>query len=491
MTEPGQTDALKRAATRGVAWTGLESVLRQIIQIIGQLALARMLAPSDFGILGMALVFQGVAQLLADFGIGAAIVQRPAIDRLTLSSAFWANLAVACTLTALLSVGAPYIGGFYGSAEVVPVLQVLALTLLLGGLRTLPRSLLFREMAFDVLARTGIAASLIATVVAISMAAAGFGLWSLVAQPVVGNVVELILLMTAQRWRPHFEFRWAAIRELVRFSYGVLGTSLLNYASRNADNLLIGRFLGSGPLGYYALAYQIMLYPLAQVSAVIVKVLFPTLSRLQDDPARARSAFLTAVSAIALVTFPMMMGLLAVSHDFIVVVFGAKWLPMESVLQIFCLVGLLQSIGTTVGTIYLSTGNTKLMLKVSMFSTPFVLASFVAGLPWGIEGVAFAYAIATGILFCILVRIAIHLIELRAWELLRALRGTIGATVAMFLAVSFSGAYLTDFTPALRLCANVIIGIIIYVGASLWLNKRQTTDIVNLVRSQLLRPATS
>lgn len=486
MAEPSELETLKRGATRGVAWTGLESVLRQVIQIVGQLTLARLLVPSDFGILGMALVFQGVAQLIADFGIGAAIVQRPQIDELGLSSAFWANLGVAAVLTAILLASAPLIGHFYGTDEVVIVLQVMSLTLLIGGLRTLPRALLYRDMAFGALARIGVVASFSAAVVAITMAVNGFGLWSLVAQPVVGNVAELIMLLFANRWRPVFAFRWSAMRDMASFSYGVLGTNLLNYASRNADNLLIGRFLGQGPLGYYALAYQIMLYPLAQVSGVIVKVLFPTLSRLQADPAGIRNAFLAALSVIALITFPMMMGLLIVSHDFILIVFGEKWLPMETVLRIFCAIGLLQSIGTTVGTIYLSTGRTRLMLRVSMYSTPLVVGSFAAGLPWGIEGVAIAYGLMTGILFFVLMYIALGLIGLRLSDAFVALRSTILSTLVMALFVLSSQQILAAEMPLMRFASSISIGILTYAVASFLIDRRQAFWIVGLIKTYLL-----
>ena len=338
-----------------------------------------------------------------------------------------------------------------------------------------------------ILARVGIISSLVGTSIAITMAATGFGLWSLVAQLLAGNITETVLLWFASRWRPQWAFNWESVRDVAHFSFGVLGSSLLNYASRNADNLLIGKVLGPTLLGYYALAYQIMLYPLSQVSGVIVKVMFPALSRLQNEPAQVRSAFLAGISMIAFVTFPMMLGLYAVSHDFIVIVFGEKWLPMRVVLEIFCGIGLLQSIGTTLGTIYLSTGQTRLMLRVSLYSTPLVLASFVAGLRWGIEGVAACYGVVTLVLFFVLAHVALNLIGLRITAMLSAMLRPLIAALLMLAGTLAIIQLMPTAAPALRLGVAVGGGALLYVLATLLINRAQALQLLHLLRSALGR----
>lgn len=491
MAQSPEFETVKREATRGVAWAGAESVLRQLIQITAQLLLARLLAPADFGVLGMALVFQGVAQLLADFGIGSAIVQKQQPDPLTLSSSFWANLAVSSLLALLMVASAPLVGQFYASDEVVPVVQALSLSLLLGGLRTLPRALLYKDLQFGVLARIGIVSSFVGTGVALTMAATGFGLWSLVAQPLAGNITETVLLWLANRWRPQWAFSWASMRDVAHFSYGVLGTNLLNYASRNADNLLIGKVLGSNLLGYYALAYQIMLYPLSQVAGVIVKVMFPALSRLQNEPEQVRAAFLGGVSMIAFVTFPMMLGLYAVSSDFIIVVFGEKWLPMRTVLEIFCGIGLQQSIGTTVGTIYMATGHSQLMLRVTLYLTPLILASFVVGLQWGIEGVAACYGVVSLVLFFVLARIALKLIGLRVGTMLIAMARPLLAALLMLVGTLAVVQALPSASPAMRLTLASASGAVLYILITFVINRAQALRLLALIRSAFGRPTVS
>ena len=152
----------------------------------------------------------------------------------------------------------------------------------------------------------------------------------LVVQPIVGSFTMLVATWVFASWWPQLRFSFASIKSMFGFSAAVFGNGILYYLGRGSDSLLIGKYLGSGPLGYYAMAYQLMLYPINQVSSVIIRVLFPTLVQLESDPVNFRRAYLKSVSVIAFVTFPIMLGLIAVTHDFILVVFGDKWLPMEN-----------------------------------------------------------------------------------------------------------------------------------------------------------------
>jgi PST family polysaccharide transporter len=427
----------------------------------------------------MTFVFIGAAQLFANFGIGSAIVQSREVTATALASAFWANLLLAGALALGLVLAAPSIAVFYGDTRVTPLLVTLSLSLVLSGIVTVPQSILFKTMDFASIARAQVVGSLTGAAGAIAMAIVGFGVWSLVVQPLVGSTVTLLLMWSSASWWPRFVFSWPSIRQLVHFSAGVLGANILNYANRRSDDLLIGKFLGSGPLGYYSLAYQLMLYPLTQVSSVIVRVLFPTLSQLQDDLGRFRSIYLEAVSAIAMVTFPMMLGLLAISHDFIVIVFGEKWLPMELVLKIFCVIGLLQSVGTTVGTIYMSTGKTALGFYVTLTFTPFIILAFLVGLYWGIEGVATAYACVSVLLFYVSLFLSFRVVGISFNSF---------ASLLMLLVVTLFSMFLAGQTNALtRLVSSILLGIIVYVFTLLIIDKRKVSTILGVARKALAR----
>jgi O-antigen/teichoic acid export membrane protein len=477
---PGRLGAV---AARGVAWTGGAQILRQLIQVAGQLILVRLLQPDDFGLLGMAMFFIGMGQLLADFGVGSALVQSRTHDERAISSCFWLNLGVAAVLAALVLACAPLVGRFYGRVDLAPLIAVLSLNLLLSGLQVVPNALLYRDLRFGQLARAQVTGSVVGAVAAISLAAAGAGVWSLVAQPLVGTTAHLVLTWHSTRWVPRWTFDTVAVKPLARFSAALLGTNLIGYGNRNIDNLLIGRFLGAGPLGHYAMAVQLMLYPLQQVSSVIVRVLFPTLVQIKDDLPRLRGAYLKAVGTIAFVTFPLMGGLFSVADDFVTVVFGPTWAPMVPALRVLCWVGMMQSVGTTVGSIYLAIGRPESALRVTLTAAPVIAAGIAAGLPWGIHGVALGYATASFLLFYYTAHNAFRLVDLRLGEFHRAVLRPLVATALMVGGMLLVARGVATQPPAVRLGVGIGTGAVLYVLVSLALNRQQVRELVAVVRN--------
>lgn len=481
-------ESLAVKAARGVAWTGAGQIVRQIIQIASQLALARLLAPEDFGLLGMALVFVGIGQLLADFGIGSAIVQSRTVTRMVLSTCFWLNLGVGAALMLIVAAASPWIGVFYGRADLAPLVAALSLNLLLSALQTVPSAMLSRELRFADLARAQVVGTACAAAGAIALAAAGAGVWALIVQPLFGTTMLVAMIWRATRWLPRLEFSYAEIRPLLRFSLALLGTNLVGYGNRNIDGLLIGRFLGASPLGVYAMAIQIMLFPLQQVSSVIVKVLFPTLSQLQDDLPRLRAAYLKAVSTIAIVTFPLMTGLFALADDFVAVLLGPTWAEMAPILKVLAWVGLLQSIGTTVGTIYLSRGRTDVALRVSLVCTPVIALGIAGGLPWGILGVAVGYACASASLLLYTLVEAFRLVDLSLRDFGRHLWRQFVLALAMAAVLMLLLSLLPGWHAMPRLALGAILGTCIYCLFNLAFNRTQLIDLWRIALSTR-RPA--
>lgn len=475
--------SLGAAAARGVLWTGGGQILRQVMQIAGQLILARLLVPDDFGLLGMALVFIGIGQLLADFGIGSAIVQSRDLGPKVLSTCFWLNLAVGAVLMLLVLACAPLIARFYARPDLTPLVAVLSLNLLLSAMQTVPMGLLYREMRFADLARAQVLGTLGAALAAIGLAWAGFGAWALIAQPLTGTAIMLLVAWRATGWLPRLEFSYAETRPLMRFSLALLGTNLVGYGNRNIDALLIGRFLGAGPLGVYSMAIQIMLFPLQQVSSVIVRVLFPTLAQMQDDVARLRSAYLKAVATIVFITFPLMGGLFVLADDFVRVVFGPGWAEMAPILKVLCWVGMMQSVGTTMGAIYLAVGRTDIALRVTLVVVPVLIVGLAAGLPWGIQGVAIGYALASFSLFYYTAITAYRLIGLKLVDFHAVIVRPGLAMLVMLAVLLVAGTLESAWPPTLRLGAGVALGAVSYLLASLLINRAQIDELLGILRS--------
>lgn len=479
-TNGNRTASLGVAATRGVFWVGGAQVFRQLLGLATSVVLARLLNPADFGLVALALVFVELGQQFADFGIGAAVIQAKEVTRKVLASAFWANVAVGSGLMLIMIGLAPAVGYFYHDARVAWVLASLSFSLLVSGMMVVPRATLHKSLKFDLAVKAQMIGSVVGATVAISMAWHGLGVWSLVAQPICGSTTTLALTIRYARWRPHLEFSWDSIRKLARFSVDVLGSSIANNITDSADKLLIGKFLGNTALGLYSLAFQIMLYPVIHVASVIVKVLFPTLSALQDDPPRFRQAYLRSTAAIAVVTFPMMIGLNLVSADLVTVALGPKWHDLIPIIQILCWVGMGKSISVTAGTIYLSTASTRAMLRLALVVAPVTVIAVLVGMQWGVIGVAIGYAVAW-LMFCVAFHwIAYRIAGLRFQDLGRALVRPATAAFVMGGAVWSVQPWLQTYAglgAVGRLACSVALGAIVYVAMSLVVNREQVYQL--------------
>jgi O-antigen/teichoic acid export membrane protein len=365
------------------------------MQILISAILARLLAPSDFGLIAMVNVFSNFVAIFSGFGLASAIVQKREISEEALSSSFWISMGLGAVLTVVLAASAPLIAAFYSEPRLTPLVVFISSTFFIASFGNVQTALLTKSMNFKALAVIGICALGISGPIAVFLAFAGYGVWSLAWLTVLSAFVTVVLTWIYSQWVPHFSLRLQRVKGLLGFGANLTGFSLVNYFARNADNLLIGRFLGPAPLGFYNLAYNLLLFPLDNISRVIGNVMFPALSIIQHDKQMAREAYIAANRYIAAVSFPLIVWVLVTAPQLIRVVFGPKWVSAIVLVQILAVASIEQSIGTNVGWIFLSQGRTDTMFKVGIFTTSILVISFAVGLRWGVEGVAIAYTIAT------------------------------------------------------------------------------------------------
>ncbi|WP_158705089.1 MOP flippase family protein [Salinibacter altiplanensis] len=448
---------------RGLSWSVVAQVGKQVSQLVFIVILARLLSPREFGLVGMVLIITGFAKLFSSLGLGAALVQKQGIKEKHRSSVFWLNAGAGGLLTLGFVAGAPLIAEFYGEPLLVPVAMVLGVDFLIGGLSIVHRTLFRKEIDFKSLAIVEIASIGLAGTIGVGMAYAGFGVWSLVAKIMASSVVTAALLWILSPWVPRFTFSWEATKELMRFSLNLLGEKTINYWVRQVDDILIGKVLGSDPLGLYRYAYKIMLFPTRKISGVVSRVMFPSLSTIQEDTERVRQVFFRMIRTIALLTFPMMLGLMAVSHSFVVGVLGNQWSEMVPILRVFCVIGLVQSVGTLKGNIFLSQGRTDLMFRLGLFTKPVLISGIVIGLQWGVNGVAFGYAIAVALVTYPEWHYAGKLVGFTYGDLAYELSGVFLCAVAMSVLVFVLGYVLPAHWPHwLRLLTQIPVGAGIY-----------------------------
>lgn len=478
-------DDLKNRAVTGVTWLVFAQISGEILRFVVAVILARILTPDEFGLIGMVLVFSGFAKLFNDMGFSAALVQKLDVQQIHYSSVFWLSILAGFFMMALLFLAAPLLAWFFDEPKLIPLAQVISLEFLLGSLVIVQRARFTRNMDFRVLAIVQVVAAAVAGALGIAMALAGFGVYALAAQLLATTTCLSGLVWYLSDWRPRLSFSWSAIREMLGFSAGVAGGSMLNYWIRNADNLLIGKVLGSAQLGLYTRAYTIMLLPLTQISSVLSRVMFPAMSAIQDDKPRAKRIYLRAISAIALFSFPAMLSLLVVADDFVLVIFGPKWEEMIPVLRVLCVVGLLQSVNSTVGWIYQSQGRSDIQFWWILATGLLSFLAFAIGVFWGILGVAIAYAIRVLSTTWLNYSIPGRLIDMTVSEVARELYQPLLLSVAVASLLAVLRLILPEtLSHPLRLVLLVAIGILAFIISTKVMNLRVYTDLMRLFREK-------
>jgi len=473
----------------GIRWSVTSQVVRLFIQFGITAILARLLVPDDFGLVAMVVVFANFAVIFRDIGLASAVVQRERLTEEHLSSGFWLCILVGLFLALALSLSAPIISRFYGDARLQPITIALAFTFFISSFGIVQTALLTRELNFKALAIIEILGIVISGVVAVFLAFLRFGVWSLVWRQIVASIVTVVLLWSVSKWRPKFVFSWKRLSELLGFGLNLTGFNFVNYFNRNLDNLLIGKFLGSLPLGFYNLAYRLLLFPLGNISSVIGKVMFPSLSAIQSDKARVRLAYQKGTRYIAVVTFPLMVGLVILAPQFVRVVFGPQWDRSIFLVRVLASVGIWQSVSSTVGWIYLSQGRTDVLLKWGLFSVCVYATSFTIGLRWNVEGVAVAYAVTALLLTYPGLAIPFRFIDLHVAHFVRQFGSIFSAAVGMSGIVLALRIVLKDaagISDWMTLVVSVTVGVASYTGLLLVLDRKMCQEIFQLLRH--LRP---
>lgn len=384
---------LKSRSVRGGAVTMLAQGLKTLLQLGSTAVLARLLSPSDFGLVAMVLVVTGFVALFRDLGLVAATVQRSDITHGQVSTLFWLNVASGFALSLVTIALGPLVAWWYGEPQLESMTIALAGTFLVSGLSNQHRALLRRQMKFGALAMADVVPLALSLLVAVAAAWAGLGVWALILRAALYEVFAGVMLWAVCRWRPGWPRKDAGVGEMIRFGGNVTGSGVLYYVGTNFDQALIGWAAGPSALGLYAKAYGLMMLPLQQLNGPVSVVSLPALSRAASNPERYRRAFLGLTEQVSLVGGLMSVVLIASADVLIAMFLGDQWTESARLFAIFGYATLLLPTWNAVGWLFLSQGRGREHLRFSVVESISKIASVAAGLPWGVTGVAVAVAL--------------------------------------------------------------------------------------------------
>ena len=345
---------LRGRSVRGGMLTLTSQGAQFVIQTVGTVVLARLLAPAEYGLVAMVTAITGLGQAFADLGLSEATIQHPEITHDQVSTLFWINVAIGAGLMSITAALAPLLAWFYHEPRLINITLVCSVTFLIGGLRVQHDALLRRQMRFVSLAIRDVISYAVAVPLAICLALRGAGYWAIVVLPLTLNFTGMVFSWVMARWIPGMPRRDANIRPLISFGGSVAASYLVMTFTRSADSILIGWHWGAGPLGLYSRACNLLMLPVRQLGAPARSVAVPAFSRVQDDPERIARFYLRTVNVVMWVSAPLFGYLFVAAEPVIAITLGKRWHEAAPVFQLLAILALGQLLMDATGWLLVS-----------------------------------------------------------------------------------------------------------------------------------------
>ncbi len=327
-------------------WRFLESSGNQVVCLIVSIVLARNIEPKAFGTIALVTVLRSIMQVMVDSSMGSALIQKKNTDDCDFSSVFYFNVFISLVLYAGMYLGAPYIATFYNNDELLPITRILSITLIIGAIRNVQQARIARDLQFKKLFLATICATVGAAILGIIMAYRGYGVWALVYQQLFNAFVGTIIIWLVSKWRPRLIFSFVRLKGLFSFGWKLFISSLIYAVYNNLRQLLIGKIYTPADLAFYNRGSFFPEVIVGNINNSINSVLFPVLSKEQDDRIRIKEMTRRAIKTSSFFIAPAMVILAACAKSLVLVLLTDKWLPCVHFLQIFCFVCIFYPIAT-------------------------------------------------------------------------------------------------------------------------------------------------
>jgi O-antigen/teichoic acid export membrane protein len=466
----------------GVIWSAVESFSLQGVQFLIGIVLARLLSPSDFGMIGMLSIFMGVSQVFVDCGFSSALIRQKKVSKEDYGTAFLINFTFSIMAFAILFLIAPFVANFYDTPELKSVMQIFSTVLIVNALFTVHKVKLTRHVDFKTQSKATLCAAIISGAVGITLAYNGFGVWSLVYQAICNSVLSLIFFSLLLKWFPHPIFSRDSFRNLFGFGSKIFLASIMHTIYSNLYNIAIGKKFSASTLGYYTRADQLGQFPSQNIAGVLSRVTYPILSQLQDNQNQLKIIYTKYLQICCFVVFPLMMGLAALANPIITLLFGEKWLPSAILLQILCFGLMFDPICNINLNLLLVKGRSDLFLKLEVVKKTIAILILIVSLPFGLIGIC-SGRVLYGIIATLLnMTYTNNFIDLSMRKQIRLLLPSL-----IFSLIMAAGVYAitqTYLNGGLQLVAGIVTGLILYLVPA-WIFKVEALMyILNVIKKK-------
>jgi teichuronic acid exporter len=391
--------SLKQRTLSGLTWSFIDNIAQKGITFVIGIILARLLMPSEFGLIGMITIFIAISESFINSGFTQALIRKRNCTDIDFSTVFYFNLAVGIISYWMLFFSAPAISRFFNEPQLISLVKVLSFVLIIDSLTIIQRTILTKRIDFKLQTKVSITSSIVSGIVGIVMAYTGFGVWSLVARQICHRMVNSSLLWLWNRWRPIAVFSKKSFHELFAFGNKLLISGLIDTLYRNIYLLIIGKYFSAQELGYYTRADQFKALPAENIDGIVSRVSFPVLAQMQDDKVALKRNYQKLIKSIMFITFVLMMGMVAVAEPMVIVLIGEPWRPCIIYLQMLCFVGMmypLQSLNLNMLNVQ---GRSDLFLRLEIIKKTLAVPIILIGIFFGIKAMIAGMIVSTQVAY--------------------------------------------------------------------------------------------
>lgn len=474
--------SLKDKTVKGVLWSSVERFSVQGVGFIVTLFTARVLSPSDYGLIGMLAIFMAVAQTLIDSGFTQALIRKQDRTEVDNSTVFYFNIIVSLFLYFLLFLIAPLVADFYDEPQLSTLMRVLCIVLVVNGLAVVQRAIYTTLIDFKTQAKASFYAAVISGVVGVWMAYNGYGVWTLVWQQLLNAGINTLLLWFFSGWRPMWVFSWMSFRELFAFGSKLLASALLDTIYTNMYTLVIGKVFNAASLGNYAQADRFAKLPSSNLTGILQRVTYPVLCTLQNDDNKLREEYRRLLRLSAYVIFPLMTLLAAISHPLIELLIGEKWHYAATLLIPVCFTLMWWPIHAINLNLLQVKGRSDLFLRLEVIKKIIGVMILVISIPFGLLVMCYS-GIATSIL-CLIINTFYTGKIIRVGFLLQMkdIANTLFISLCMFAFVEFLFLFFSDIVW--QLIIGCVAGLFFYVFATFFLCPQEFKYIKKVINER-------
>lgn len=462
---------LKQATTKGLFWSSVERFSNQGVQFVFSIILARLLSPSDYGIIAMVTIFFAVAQSFVDSGFSNALVRKTDRVEEDLSTCFYFNIGVGIIAYIVLFLIAPLVANFYNQPILSPIIRITGLGVILNSLCVVQQALFTIKIDFKSQAKITLSATVISGIVGILLAYQGYGIWALVWQGVASSIVRMGLLWLMSKWRPRTGFSKSSFNYLFGYGSKLLASGLLDTIYNNIYPIVIGKFYNPAQLGNYSRALGWAQLPSANITSILQRVTFPVLSAIQDDSLRLQNSYRRLLKLSAFIVFPLMMGLASMASPLIRVILTAKWDGCVLYLQILCFALMLYPIHAINLNLLQVKGRSDIFLRLEIIKKIIGVVILIITIPLGITAMCLGMVFSSIICLIVNTYYTSRFIDVGLLTQLKDLR-----IILINSLVMGGGIYiLTSFIniEGLKLVMGIVIGFLLYfIGSFLFFKGR-------------------